>query len=460
MMNHKKTYTLVLVFFLLTLNVFISKAQHHSFHFTVQGLSNQPVFLKEFHGHDQMIVDSTLSDNRGNISFSIDTMAHSGMYRLEINNTTGLDFIYNNEDVTIITGKDLRLDSLIVENSLENEIFFDYLVRKISYGRRLELLGPLLMYYPQKDTFYYDLESHYFKLELEYNDYLNDIYQDHYDRFVMNIIHWDQLPEIDPSGLTQTRKNHLRAHYFDDVDMSDTLIVYTPLPPAKLIDYLSLYVTPGVRMDKQEDDFITGIDSLMKFTGDNKKLQEVFINYMIDGFQHFGFEKVLTHLVENFVLDNSCISDQEQDKLRERIEGFKKMSVGKKAPDFEIHDVNGSLVRLSAIDKPYVLLVFWASWCPHCSDAITELEEIYRKFKNSIEIIGISVDADRAAWRQALDEKQMGWINVAELQGWDGKTVGDYYIYATPSLLLLDSNRIILSKPANVMEMEMELNKF
>lgn len=59
-------------------------------------------------------------------------------------------------------------------------------------------------------------------------------------------------------------------------------------------------------------------------------------------------------------------------------------SVGMKAPDFTLKDMNGKEFTLSkdAGNKP-VLVNFWASWCVVCKDEIPILNSIYDEFKGS-----------------------------------------------------------------------------
>jgi hypothetical protein len=39
-------------------------------------------------------------------------------------------------------------------------------------------------------------------------------------------------------------------------------------------------------------------------------------------------------------------------------------------------------------------------------------------------------------------------------KGWDGKTVNDFYIYAAPTMFLLDKDKKIISKPMTFEEVE------
>jgi peroxiredoxin len=341
-----------------------------------------------------------------------------------------------------------------VKKSLENKIMFEYLSKKLFFERRLELLAPLLYYYPADDPFYDNVEKEFNTLEEDYRDYLDNIYDKYPDLIVTRFIRFDQLEDIRPGEVSPQRTQHLKQHYFEGIDLTDTLLLYSPLLPGRIIDYLSLYVAPGSGQEKQEELFMQAIDSLMGFTLPGSKVREVVVNYLIEGFQAYGLENVMTYMVENYVLDQSCVSEQREEILKKRIEGFKKLAIGNFAPDFEAYDIKGELVKLSKLPYEVKILFFWSSDCPHCSDAIPVIKRLATNYKDVAGVIAISVDSEESSWVKAIEDKGMDWINIAELNGWDGEIIKDYHIYATPTILVLDQYLEILAKPSNVRALE------
>ena len=115
-------------------------------------------------------------------------------------------------------------------------------------------------------------------------------------------------------------------------------------------------------------------------------------------------------------------------------------------------DTDGKEISLaSVVENPknrYVLIDFWASWCGPCMREIPELVEAYKKYhKKGLEIYGISLDREADAWKNALDNNKMTWINVSSLTSFDNKAVEDYAVQAIPTNYLVDcSNGVIIAK--------------
>lgn len=411
-----------------------------------------------FYYGDQVITrDSAISDSQGKVLFNLNDQDDPGMYRLEKDKKTGLDFLFNKENISIEAERNLGLDGLVVLESKENEVFFDYFRQKREMEGRIGVLSDFLKYYPQPDTFYNAASQHLARLQGIFSNYIDSVKTNFPGTLVTRIIQLDQLPEIRPGSLDPAAVERYRSEYFDGVDLKDSLILNSPLLPASVISYLSLYIEMGAPREVQEKNFMQAVDSLMKFTEGGPEVREMIVNYLIDGFQAYGFESVMAYLVENYVLGQKCVSDQQEEKLRKRVEGFSKLAIGSTVPDFELTDSQGKIFRLSDTGGKPTLLIFWSGNCPHCEAAMAEIKKLYLEFSGRIRFAGISVDEDEKIWRDAIQKNSLPWINLAELEGWNGKIIQDYYIYATPTFLVLDKDLKIIAKPAGMAELRKAL---
>ena len=78
---------------------------------------------------------------------------------------------------------------------------------------------------------------------------------------------------------------------------------------------------------------------------------------------------------------------------------------------------DGKELSLSAVvgKTDYVLLDFWASWCGPCRRFIPVLKEMYASQPaGRLQILSCSVDEDAMAWRVALQEEKMPWLQMRE----------------------------------------------
>jgi thiol-disulfide isomerase/thioredoxin len=152
------------------------------------------------------------------------------------------------------------------------------------------------------------------------------------------------------------------------------------------------------------------------------------------------------------------VNEERKTELQKRMEHVREMAVGKTAPDIIIKNSDGSQLQLADIDSDYTLILFWASWCPHCGDMIPAVEQMYLSADlPDFEVLAISIDTSAAAYSSALAEHGTPWINYSELKGWNSKAAVDYSIYATPSMFLIDRNRKIIARPVTAAELNAAL---
>jgi thiol-disulfide isomerase/thioredoxin len=64
------------------------------------------------------------------------------------------------------------------------------------------------------------------------------------------------------------------------------------------------------------------------------------------------------------------------------------------APDFLVAGLDGKPISIVGARGKIVLLNFWATWCGPCRAETPDLIELQKKYKDSLQIIGLAVDVD------------------------------------------------------------------
>ena len=120
------------------------------------------------------------------------------------------------------------------------------------------------------------------------------------------------------------------------------------------------------------------------------------------------------------------------------------LSIGSKAPDFELYDLDEEVHKLSDYKGQPVVLNFWATWCGPCRNEIPHLEEVYEAWK----------DKDLAFFAVNIGESSTDVISFLDYFGFtmpvlldSAKTVSRRYgVSGIPTTYFIDEDGIIQNK--------------
>lgn len=109
-------------------------------------------------------------------------------------------------------------------------------------------------------------------------------------------------------------------------------------------------------------------------------------------------------------------------------------TVGEKAPDFVLKDLDGHEYRLSDFKGKGVFLNFWGTFCDPCKKEMPYMNNQYKRFKNQgVEIIAVNVGETDLAIETFVNQYNLSFPIVVD----NGEVQKAYGIYPLPATFLI-----------------------
>ncbi len=133
---------------------------------------------------------------------------------------------------------------------------------------------------------------------------------------------------------------------------------------------------------------------------------------------------------------------------------------GAKFPDFDEKDLNGKPLSVAQFKGKVVLIDFWATWCGPCIAELPNVKKAYEQHHSKgFEIIGISLDSDKAKLTSFIEKEHMTWPQYFDGLGWKSKLGQKYGVNSIPATYLLDKEGKIVAKGLRGDALEKEVAK-
>lgn len=383
----------------------------------------------------------------GSFKIQMEANAPAGIYKIvyalpqEENN---FDFIYSGkEDVKLTFSLE---EGLVFTASNENELW-------ASYTKSMELINAAISNFYAKES----------TDEKAFEDIFNTLSdtQKGYDEASKGTIANVFIKANEPYIPTQfedisTYSKNLKSTYLQRVDFNNELLQSSNF----LTDRILAYVF-GMSSSTEDNTFNQHVDDIVKAISTTKiGVKSILLEMLWWRFVELEKSNVANYITNTYLLEIAKQSNNND--LLETIVTYRDNSLGEVAIDFPIKiSKNGkitetSLHKLDSAD--HYLIIFWSSTCFHCLDELPKVKAFIEAHPKNLKVIAIGLEDDDSTWKNTITNYPE-FIHVLGLAKWDNTIANEYGIKATPSYFLLDKDKKIIAKPADVETLEVELSK-
>ena len=392
------------------------------------------------------------SIKNGKFSIRIPQDKESGMYRLiyDIKNRLFVDFIYDNENVSLSLDPKNPKESVKFTESDNNKIYRDYLNKTYSIQQKIDSLQ-VLYFSANEIANSFDLTEKYQETKKFLRKNQQAFEQKAVGKLASNFIKANARYNTDsPIKAPMNYLKSVKDHFFDNINLKNKALLNSSFINDKINDFI-FYLSnsdDGAQLIKLRKEAITIVlDKIGSDYNLAKDIQEGLLNT-------FTQQQDITMV--NYVLNYYLQLPREYQDVGfvNDIKGQLKTAVGMKVPNISWIE-NGSPIDLhNLLGYDNYIIVFWSSTCPHC---LQEMPVLYDYFKDNTQArviaVGLEDNTSKTGWQKMITEYPK-FSHVLGENKWKNKYAREYGINATPSFLVLDSKKKVLAKPDDVAELK------
>jgi thiol-disulfide isomerase/thioredoxin len=427
-------------------------------------LAKKEVKLEGFNGLTTYPIATTTIDEKGNFLLTY-TKNDIGMGYLTSIDNKPLFIILSGEDIALQGEALSYVETIKITKGTENRAFETYAKehpkreQAMSAWLYLEKMYQADLLFKEQKTAIQAIQIEKQRIKQEDTAFLGSLSKNSYVSWFLPMR--KLLSSV--STVAQYRTEEIPATFaaFRKLDYSDIRLYKSGLFRDAIDSHFWLLENSGRSLDSVFIEMKVSIDAMVKhLVKDNKKLNEV-TNHLFDLLEKRSLFQAAEYLAVKVLNEKGCVLEAD---LAKQLETYRVMKKGNITPEM-VFDKDSfakpvkGVDKLSDIKSKFTLVAFGASWCPKCKEEFSQINTYYDKWKTKgIEVLFVGLEEDRKAFTDFA--AHFPFPSYSDLKKWDSKIVTDYYVFATPTLFLLNDKREIVLRPNSVAQVDAWVRTF
>lgn len=297
-------------FLLLCTLALIGNAQTHTLRLTIENQPETKIYLGWIKGDDFFKIDSTKAIN-GHAEFQISNTTHTGVFRIILGKTPyarvmneapqQLDIIFNKENITLETDFKNPQEKLVVVNSAENKLWYDFIAKQKRYKQKFSILEKELnnCWNTNDTTLALTIANDFNQLQMEYDLRLSQTVQQNSNLFAAEIMAISRQPISDGFLSAKERNEQLKAEFLENTNFSNEQLIYSSAYSNKVFEYLMLFNKQSFTHKQRMEAYIPAVDNIMFHIQENEEVKDFISSYLIHGFEVLKMQELINQIEAN-----------------------------------------------------------------------------------------------------------------------------------------------------------------
>lgn len=428
---------------------------------TFPGIANQQIKLVGFSGFDTYTIQDVKADEKGIFNLSYGNK-DCGMGYLLAEDGKSVIVILAADEKLKLRGETFAFPETIEIMEGEQNLWFKQYASE--HPRREQVLsawGYLEKIYGKDSLFAWHTDPKQAiakekqRIKAEDSLFLAGLDPDSYISYYLPLR--KQVSSVSSIAQYSTEEIPATIEAFRNISYTDPRLQKSGLLADVIESHFWLIENSGRSLDSIYIEMNVSIDYMLdNLKSDEQKLNEI-TEYLFKFLEQRSLFTASEYLALKLLNQKSCTLNTD---FTSQLESYRAMKVGNISADITFEEITLSPnftsgnepKKLSNLNSNYKVVVFGASWCPQCNKDLPEIAAYYEKWKQqNVEVVFISLDENEQAFKTFA--KDFPFISTCEYKKWEGKAAKDYYVFATPTIYLLNKEHKILLKPNSVSQL-------
>lgn len=441
--------------------------------FYIDGMISGKVKLIGAYADQNYLADSAIANDKGFFEFKRKSPLKPGYFYVILPDYSNIHFMIDKDDqfMTVHTRKSDLYGSAQVKGSENTQLLYESFIMQLRHELISDSLNKIIKSKNSTDPTYAEAKSEFKKLADEREAHIEEIKKNHPHTFYTKFKLSGQNPaiidvrktngDLDTSGQMRL----FRTQFWDNVDLSDERLLYTPVIANKLkmhFDDLTI---------QQPDSLIAQADIVIKKSMANLEMFKFVSNWLVIKYQPtktkiMDGEAVFVHVIDKYFTKElaSWYNDKELSDVRKKADEMKASLLYRIGPDVVSVGPAGEVRSIYEIKSPYIIVYMYDTKCEHCQKETPLLRKWYDDWKSKgVEVFAIVLNSTEEEWKSFIQQNRMEvFSNVRDPS--NRSIYGKYYVDITPEIYVLNKERKIIGKNlkveqiATVIERDMRKN--
>ncbi|HSC54195.1 MAG TPA: redoxin domain-containing protein [Phnomibacter sp.] len=439
----------------------------------IKPFQNQWVYLACYYGNIKSLTDSAWLNSDGKGAFKRKELLPQGVYMVVSPQKSILfEMMMGPDQQFSVVADTLNIESsLRISGSADNDLFVDYSKFLAVRVKSADSIQQQMKTATPAEQTKYNARMQQFNRDIL--NYREKVMNEHPDAVISMLFRTLSMVQYPPAlAKPVTKKDTIaqyrygKEHFWDGIDFMDGRLVRTPVFENKLNDYLENWIAP------QADSVIFEFNWMIALGRNDDEMYKYLISYFVDHYMYpkiMGQDKVFLHVYEQYLSGEhpkvDWLNARQMKIITDRALMLMANQLGTKAYDINLPDTAGAMKSMYQVKAKYTVVAFWDVHCGKCREEMPRMDSLYQKKWKSrdVKIYAVMVnETSLTDWPSYIRGTAPGWVHVhqpttmreAEEKSGTPNFRQLYDMRSTPTLYLLDANKMIVAKNVSLHDLD------